>query len=331
MLVSQSYELHPLLLKVQGEDSEPFRMIENLFDGFFCASENLNFPSCFHLETKTVERAQDLPAINPEEYPVFLEGTPEFGVTVRRYAKGTEKRVFVLQETAVTSYDLGRGEAQACCLKNKWGLWGFQTLIPLLAELLSAHGMFLLHAGGVLLPGRKEGILFFGSSGAGKTTTTLSLVQQDMPLICDDAGFLSIIEKRGRFWGLPRECKVHNRSLALVPELLKLSRKPIAKSAEWRIPFREFPFANPRQSYPIRAIFLMQERNSAEHRISPLGPVEALQTLLKGNLRVISPIAKGQSGKMFQALGELCKKTPAFSLSVGPSLNTLKNSLLSCL
>jgi hypothetical protein len=52
---------------------------------------------------------------------------------------------------------------------------------------------------------------------------------------------------------------------------------------------------------------------------------------VQGNLRVMEPSASGSGGSMFRALGTLCRHTPGFALSVGPSLSTLKTALIAVL
>jgi hypothetical protein len=198
----------------------------------------------------------------------------------------------------------------------------------MLSELLAAQGLFLLHSGASLLPESGDCILFFGASGAGKTTSVQALAQQGLPLVCDDAGFLSLNGAQCFFRGLPRASKVHRHTLELLPRLGQLPLSPIPGSDEFIIGFRSLPSVDPRRTYPVRALFLLEPRNNVAHRITPLEPLAVLPQLVQGNLRVMEPSASGSGGSMFRALGTLCRHTPGFALSVGPSLSTLKSALL---
>jgi hypothetical protein len=326
------YELHPLFLEVESTDEGVFRAIEALFDGFFTAAPPVpEGAALFRLTARTVSAADELPLIDTNPYSVNTSHTPTGGVTSRLMAGESGLRAILLQDVAVTRYDLAKGAGEACVVRDRWGAWGFQALIPMLSELLALQGLFLLHCGASLLPDSGDCILFFGASGAGKTTSVQALAQQYLPLICDDAGFLSVNGAQCLFRGLPRASKVHRHTLDLLPQLRKLHCSPIPGSEEFIIGFRSLPGVDPCRAYPVRALFLLEPRNSVAHRITPLDPLAMLPQLAEGNLRVMEPSASGSGGSMFRALGTLCRYTPGFSLSVGPSLSTLKSALLTVL
>jgi len=326
------YELQPLFLEVESTDEGVFRAIEGLFDGFFTTAPPVPEGAVlFRLTARTVSAAYELPLIDTTPYAVNISNTPPGGVPSRLLTGEPGLRAILLQDVAVTRYDLAQGGGEAFVVNGRWDMWGFQTLIPMLSELLALQGLFLLHSGASLLPDSGDCILFFGASGAGKTTSVQALAQQGLPLVCDDAGFLSVIGSQGLFRGLPRASKVHRHTLKLLPHLRKLPRSPIPGGGEFIIGFRSLPTVDPCRTYPVRAMFLLEPRDSVAHRITPHDPLAVLPQLRQGNLRVMEPSAAGSAGSMFRALGTLCRHTPGFALSVGPSLSTLKAALLTVL
>ena len=334
MLETRHYSIHSQPLRVESEDQGLLQAVETLLDGFFRVAPPPSLgvgEGAFVLRGRTVEHAGKLPDIEEQPYPKAFSATPEGGVPMRLLVRPTGQRVGLLEDVAVTRYDLRQRTAEAVVVRGKWGIWGFQSLIPLLSELLAGSGMYLLHTGANVLPGGRHGVMFFGASGAGKTTSVLALAGRGWPLICDDAGFLSKTDGCFQLWGLPRASKVHEKTFELLPELHHLPSRKLPNSDEWRVRFRDLPGADPRLRYPIRALFLLQPRSAGAHRVQPLSGLAVLPRLLQGNLRVIEPLAEGPGGAMFHALAELCKSTPCFSLSVGPDLADLPEVIQSVL
>ncbi len=321
------YHIHGLKLNFEGRDPDFFRTFESLTADFFTATAPAETDAGLHLSGRSVAAAADLPNPDESDYRIDLTGTPEGGVSMRLLARPPGKLIWLLEDTAVTWCDLERGWAEAVVVRDRWPRWGFQTLIPLLSEWLGRHGMFLLHTGANRLPNRSGCVLFFGASGAGKTTTVLSLAGRGWPMICDDAGFLTTRQGRSLVWGLPRASKVHRLSFDLLPHLDPVAREPISGSDEFRIQFRDLPHISPLQQTPVTALFLIEPRNELEHVIRPVASLTALSRLLQGNMRVIDPAAVGNAGRMFQSLGQLCRTVPCFSLSLGPDLADLPETL----
>ena len=322
------YDLHQRPLWVDGEDPSLFAALEALTDGFFSAPQPLSTKPALHLRGQSVAHADALPRPDESDYPLTFAGTPEDGVPMRLLVRPPHEFLWLQQDVAVTLCNLKTLRAEAVVVQGRWSSWGFQTLIPLLAEWLGSQDMFLLHTGANLLPDKRSCVLFFGASGTGKTTTVLSLACHGWPLLCDDAGFLTLQHDGPFLWGVPRASKVHTRTFNLLPPLRQIPRQPIPGSDQWRVRFRDLPHVSPRERIPIGGVFLLQPRNATEHQIRPLAAATVLPSLIKGNMRVTNPAATGNAGRMFQALGGLCKTTPCYSLSVGPDLTTLPATIL---
>ncbi len=317
------YDIHNLALRVESRDQGLFSAMESLTAGFFSLPASPLMDNPFILRGRSVVGREELPLPDESRYPLSLAGTPDIGLPMRLLVKPPHERVWLQQDTAVTICDLEKRQAEAVVVQGHWPSWGFQTLIPLLAEALGRQDMFLLHAGANLWPDGRSCVLFFGASGTGKTTTVLSLACQGWSLLCDDAGFLTTQQGQPSLWGLPRSSKVHHQTFQLLPSLSKIPRKVIAGSEECQVSFRDLPHVSPRERIPVRAIFLLQPRNTIQHLCSPLTATTVLPRLIQENMRVTNPNATDNAGRMFKTLSTLCKTTPCYSLSVGPDLTTL--------
>jgi hypothetical protein len=176
-------------------------------------------------------------------------------------------------------------------------------------------------------------VLLAGPSGAGKTTTALALARSGMRLMADDASFvgrdgLAASSKTLAVWGLPRPCRVHKKTLAMMPWLDGIPRRRALLDAEFLIDVTTLsPNYIPRKAKPGLILFL-DRRNRQGHRLRPVDKVTALIRLARENLRVISPAAHGPAGRTFEMLAELVEQSDTFALSVGPRLDTLFDKIV---
>jgi len=218
-------------------------------------------------------------------------------------------------------------------------------ILPALCEFLARRGHYVIHAatlsvaqpfGGTGVPpvGARTGgvpvppaLLLCGPSGAGKTTTALALAHAGMQLHTDDATFLSDASGALRVWGLPRPCKVHLRTVDLMPWLRPHCEGQQPVGGEYLAELA--PLAGPGalgMAEPALVLFL-EERNPGGHRLRALDKVEAVARLADENVRAADLRGQGPAGAAFRALAHLAASVPVFLLSVGPGLDSLQETL----
>jgi hypothetical protein len=205
-------------------------------------------------------------------------------------------------------------------------------ILPALCEFLSRCGHYVIHAASLSLEvgGARRALLLCGPSGVGKTTAALALAHAGMQLLTDDATFLHLREdtpERLRVWGLPRPCKVHRRTLELMPWLRPHCQDARAVDDQYIVELASL--AGPRaieMAEPALLVFL-EERNPQAHRLRPLDKVQAISRLANENVRAADLRGQGPAGLAFRALAEMVRCSSTCLLSMGPELEALHGTL----
>jgi hypothetical protein len=175
---------------------------------------------------------------------------------------------------------------------------------------------FPLHAAGLALNGR--GILIPGASGAGKSTTSVTLVRAGFDFLSDDTVFLTRDE--GGIWvaGFPDEIDVTDNTVAMIPELGYLAGAALLPGRDkhsFRVEevFKVTPLAGCRPEI----LLAPQVVAGSGTEVEPLNPSEALMALLP-NVLLTDPAA---SQSHLDMLAELVQSMRCLRLLVGSDLD----------
>lgn len=176
------------------------------------------------------------------------------------------------------------------------------------------RGVHIIHAG--LVARNDKGVLFCGSNGAGKSTTSLACLCAGMDFLSDD--HVGLEERDGRFIGHSvfgsTRLEPDHMERAL-PELLPYA----IRSPEWfetksLVLVAEAMPERVKPSVPIRAIVLPFIVDAESPRLVPATRAEALRALAPSTLM---QMPFGATPDRFKKLAELAMSVPAYRLELG--------------
>ena len=185
-----------------------------------------------------------------------------------------------------------------------------------MVETMKRFDRFPLHAAGLALDGR--GVLIPGASGAGKSTTSVTLVRAGFDFLSDDTVFLTSTPDGIWVDGFPDEVDVTEHTVARIPELGYLAGSPLLAGRDnysFRVEdvFGITPLTGCRPS----VLLAPQVVEGPGSELEPLAPSDALMALLP-NVLLTDPAA---SQAHLDMLATLVESVPCMRFRVGSDLD----------
>lgn len=184
---------------------------------------------------------------------------------------------------------------------------GFHFLDSVLAATLRQNGLLVLHANAVATPHGARAVS--GASGAGKSTTTASLLQRGCTLLADDLtvlrpgpeGVLEVLP------GVPQFC--------LCDDTMERSHRPVAGLSRHRRCSRKFvvtaraEMAN--RPVPLRALYLLRSYAGNEVRVRRVTGTEKFDAIQEA---IYGPLLPQEHPALFPLFATLAKQVAVFRL-----------------
>lgn len=193
-----------------------------------------------------------------------------------------------------------------------------------LLMLLRPFGRYGLHACGLErhIGGHSVGLLLVGSSGSGKTTTSLNLIRQGWRYLSDDAVLLSDEQNAVKVSAFRQGFSCTPKTLAHFPELNGSQEfgDPDGKRIVYPLPVFGggfIPICTP-------SLIVFPHVSGRETRLQPLTLMQSLLRLCQQSAGIMTDTAVSQD--QLEMLKTLVKQTQSFELQLGP--DALENSLL---
>jgi hypothetical protein len=175
------------------------------------------------------------------------------------------------------------------------------------------HGLSILHAGCVA--NEKNGILFVGKGGKGKSTTSLQCLLDGMYYLGDDYVLLDTSQSQPIIYTLYCSGKLHLNHITNFPILAQQSiYRPNTEAYDKPLLYLYDLFGD-KMAYkrPLKAIVATQITENATTSYKPLSPFEALKALAPSTLLQLNLGDQGDFAKM----GNLTRTIPCFTLELG--------------
>jgi hypothetical protein len=241
------------------------------------------------------------------------------------YYIGKEKFYFHSKNGSLISLDPVRREAKGLLtyemLRKPSEFFMFIT--EPLAEMLKYAGLYFLHS--AALVGNGISVLLSGTSGCGKTTSTLSLVVNGFQYVSDDTLLIKKVDKDVNVYPLYKSLNIDQDIAGRFPKIFKYKKNHFPK--ELKIPIDisgKMPGSHIQSARPDAIIF-PKIISDSKSELRPIGRLEVYKRLLGQTILAIDrKIAKEQ----LNVLELLVKQTDGFELLSGKDLYKNPGSLI---
>ena len=209
---------------------------------------------------------------------------------------------------------------------NAYGIFEEMILIAL-APLLRRRGYYTVHAFAAAMAGRA--ILILGDTGAGKTTTGISLLANGAQLVANDTPLLRMTAgEKPALHAYPGLLSAYPDSLARFPQLEHLRIAGLRLDGSAKISFAAdavWPEIWACCAQPAALVFPQITSGIRQSHLRAMTSLEALRRLISQSIEDwdIETIPSH-----LQALSQLVQEVPAYQLYLAPDIHQLPNLLL---
>ena len=309
------YTLHDIPINFQTEDEDAARRIDEQWRHFLGDGPLGDAITVTLRITETAPAPPDLPAVSAgpdvtyfregEQLSVLFPGWGRFDVQL-----DSDRISGVMARAAIATY----------------GVFEDMILIAL-APLLRRRGYYAIHAFAAAVDGRT--LLILGDTGAGKTTTGISLLTRGAKLLANDTPLLRPDAEDGlQLYAYPGLLSAYPDSLARFPKLAHLMDAGQRLDGSEKISFAAeaiWPDVWVRRASPAALVFPTITPGLDRSRLEPMSAFEALQHLIAQS---IEDWDAATIPAHLRALRQLVDVAPAWRLHLAPDIPRLPDLLL---
>jgi len=269
-----------------------------------------------------IEEAADLPAV--PDYPLTWEGVVPEGHRGSIH-ETDHSAFFTVEDKVAVSLSYREGWAELFVKPGSHPDFFISAVVPILDAALSTRNQHLVHSGCVVDEATGRAILICAPSGAGKTTTSMALARRGFALMTDDASVIMSGPNNLRVWAMPRDLKVHRKTLELLPWIGPLPDRwdDNGEQGVSIASLRERISIMPPRPVELGAIVLLGQRSANGHSLMPLSKPEMLIALAHDNVAQRAAGMTIKSRRLFETLADVVPRVPTFLLRAGEALDTL--------
>ncbi|MDR4497680.1 MAG: hypothetical protein MRK02_07165 [Candidatus Scalindua sp.] len=305
------YSLYGLTIAVRCEGKGVEDQIQKLFNTFpFMKLSDAGTPAHLTLQFASTEVSVDIP--HAASGPLSCYDVSIFRLDDTVYITDGSS-LFQLHPHKGVGFLTIHGSFQEKTPLSKYNLF----LIGLI-HLLSPRGFYELHGAALLRDGL--GVLLLGDSGSGKSTATLSLVNQGWHYISDDALLLKCLENRVEVFSFRNKFYLAPELVHHYPEILPYLEESKSGADTKRFLDVESMYPNQFCSQGIPKILLFTSIvPEPESRLVPVDPTSALVKLTKQSASIL--FNRQTAKNHLEVLKQLVYQAESFQLLAGRDLH----------
>jgi hypothetical protein len=233
------------------------------------------------------------------------------------FSPGESETIKILiAETSTAAVPLSGGKA----LRRK-GTVNWEEISDMVHMLfMRLFDVFCLHAASLIL--KDKGVILTGTSGSGKTTAALALIQRGATLLSDELTLISTGSESVTISGIildPRLSNIDGEKIYSIDE-------PGSKKNNWEKVSFPLPHETAKQGLykevkPALILFMdLKENNPSRHMLHPVDDHEAITALIS---QVLDPSNSTRHKEIFEAVCQLVTECSLYRLEPGRNIDQL--------
>lgn len=312
------FDVHGFPVRMQTDDEVVFAAAREALCGFQVMDQEPD--TYMSIVMQAVEDITEVP-IKPSESAQLIRETPTDGVTVSCTLYRDEPGWLLdFDQAGRMALDFDNGRVEGWLVQpGRMALdWAASFVLLAAIELLRSKGLYAIHGAGLERNGK--GVLIVGFSGAGKTTSCISLMRAGYGCLSDDHPILHTAGAEPILMPFPGRLAVTDKTIDWFAELAAAREGFRSDTRKHSFELQEIDGFIEGRPCPPKLIVFPRIVDWPESFFEEMPKPRALEELLPQTLLVLDPeLAKRQ----FQAMADLVLSTPVYRLHFGEDVTQI--------